>query len=188
MKKEELTILSKDLNTRYIITEKTFVLAPEKTVDNKVFTRVMEREKTLIVSKKPIHIVTRSCAEYGSDYTTALKASKVLFGNNRQKSPILLANSYGTPYIFIPTLSPQSDQNVWIAYHAIDLFNTDGLGTSVYFDNGQRFKTEISAPTLYRQYALARMIEKDFLKKREMANRSFFFFPANERPNNFPTW
>ncbi|WHT47969.1 competence protein ComK [Sporosarcina thermotolerans] len=100
----------------------------------------------MIVPKKPLHIVSRSCAEYGSDYETTLKASKVLFGNNRQKSPILLANSYGLPYIFLPTLSPQSDQNVWIAYHAIDLFSTDGLGTSVYFDNGQKFKTEISAP------------------------------------------
>lgn len=161
------------------------MLAPQN-VGKKTFTKVIEREGTLVVSRKPLHIITRSCKHYGSDFETTLNTSKLLFGDNRRKSPILLANSYGVPYIFIPTLSPLSNQNVWIAYHSIDFFKKDGLGTTIFLDNGQSFKTEVSAPTIYRQYALARLIEKDFLKKRQLLNRSFFSQPVTDGPYGFP--
>ncbi len=153
---------------------------------NKIFTKVIERNRTLTVSKKPIHIVTGSCDFYGSSYTTVMSTSRRLFGDHKQKAPFLLANAFGIPFIFIPTLSPLSDQNVWISYHAIDFYETDGLGTSIMLENGQTYKLDISIPTMNRQYALAKLLERDFLKRQRNFHASFLF-PPNGPPTDYPT-
>lgn len=171
--------------TRYYISFDTLMLQP-KEEGNKIFTRVIERNRTVIVPKKPIHIVTGSCTFYGSTYKNVMNTSRVLFGDNKQKSPLLMANAFGIPFIFIPTLSPLSDQNVWISYHAIDFFTADGLGTSVTLENDQKYKLDISIPTMYRQYALARLLERDFLKKQKAFDRSAFLFPPNGQQIDYP--
>ncbi|MCM3743918.1 competence protein ComK [Sporosarcina luteola] len=165
-----------EFEPRYHLSFDTLMLQP-KIDGNKVFTRVIERERTLIVPKKPIHIITGSCTFYGSSYTTAMNTSKRLFGDNKQKAPFLLANSFGIPFIFIPTLSPYSDQNVWISYHAIDFFDADGLGTSVTLENGQKYKLDISVLTMNRQYTLAKLLERDFLKRQKNFHGSLQFPP-----------
>lgn len=154
---------------------------------NKIFTRVIERNRTVTVPKKPIHIVNGSCTFYGSSYTTVMNTSKRLFGDNKQKAPFLLANSFGIPFIFIPTLSPFSDQNVWLSYHAIDFYKTDGFGTSVTLENGKKYKLDISVPTMNRQYALAKLLERNFMKRQRNYDRTSFLFPPNGPPNDYPT-
>src|SRR6476660_7774639 len=100
--------------TRYHLSYDSLMLLL-KEEGNKVFTRVIERNRTLTVAKKSIQIVTSSCTFYGSSYKTVMNTSKRLFGDNKQKAPFILTNAFGIPLIFIPTLSPQSDQNVWIS-------------------------------------------------------------------------
>ena len=175
-----------DFVTRYHISYDTLMLLP-KEEGNKVFTRVIERNRTLTVAKKPIQIVTSSCTFYGSTYKTVMNASRRLFGDNKHKAPFILTNVFAVPLIFIPTLSPQSDQNVWISYHAIEFFEEDGLGTTVTLVNGEKYKLDISIPTLHRQYSLARMLETDYVKAQRIMDRSSFLFPFNGQPNDYPT-
>ncbi|WP_432357424.1 competence protein ComK [Sporosarcina sp. UB5] len=171
--------------TRYYVSFDTLMLQPFEE-GNKTFTKVIERNRTLTVLQKPIHIVTGSCTFYGSSYQNVMNTSRVLFGENKQKAPILTANAFGIPLILIPTLSPLSDQNVWISYHAIDFFETDGLGTSVTLENGEKYKLGISIPTMYRQFSLARLLERDFLKQQKAFDRSPFLFSPNGPPADYP--
>jgi competence protein ComK len=171
--------------TRYYLSFDTLMLQP-KDEGNKIFTRVIEQNRTLTVAKKPIHIVTGSCTFYGFSYKTVMNTSRLLFGDNKQKAPLLLANAFGLPLILIPTLSPMSDQNVWISYHGINFFEEDGLGTSVTLENGEKYKLDISIPTMHRQYSLARLLERDFLKTQRNMDRSSFLFPPNGPPNDYP--
>jgi len=172
--------------TRYYLSFDTLMLLPIEE-GNKIFTRVIERNRTLTVLQKPIHIVTGSCSFYGSSYKNVMNTSRLLFGDNKQKAPLLTANAFGIPLIFIPTLSPLSDQNVWISYHAIDFFEVDGLGISVTLENGEKYKLGISMPTMYRQYSLAKLLEKNFLRKQKAFDRSSFLFPPNDPPYDYPT-
>lgn len=162
----------------YFVSFDTLALHP-LTIGNKIFTKVIERDRTFIVSKKPIHIVTRSCSYYGSNLARAMHTSHHVLGK-LHKVPIMLANAYGVPFIFIPTMSPTSDQNVWISYHAVQNFKKDGLNTSMLLENGEILNLSISTSTFYRQYSLARMIEIDFLKNYKRMDRSTYLFPAEE--------
>jgi competence protein ComK len=171
--------------TRYHLSFDTLMLQPKRE-GTKTFTRVIKRHNTLTVAKKPIHIVTGSCTFFGTDYKTVMNTSKRLFGSNKQKAPVLVAIAFGHPLILIPTLSPMSDQNVWISYHGIDFFEEDGLGTSVTLENGRRYKLDISIPTMHRQYALARLLERDFLKTQRTMDRSSFLFPPISQMNDHP--
>lgn len=174
-----------EFEPRYHLSFDTLMLQP-KLEGTKIFTKVIEQTRTLTVPKKPIHIVTSSCDFYGSSYTTAMSTSRRLFGDHKQKAPFLLATAFGIPFIFIPTLSPSSDQNVWISYHAIDFYETDGLGTSITLENGQKYKLDISVPTMNRQYALAKLLERDFLK-RQRNFRTSLLFPPTVPPTDYPT-
>ncbi|MFC5604127.1 competence protein ComK [Sporosarcina koreensis] len=174
-----------EFEPRYYLSLDTLMLQPKKE-GNKIFTRVVERDRIVTVPKKPIHIITASCTYYGSSYATAMSTSKRLFGENKQKAPFLLANAFGIPFIFLPTLSPLSDQNVWISVHAIDFYDEDGLGTFVVLENGEKYHLDISETTMNRQYALGKLLERNFLK-RQKSFHSSLRFPPNGPSTDYPT-
>ena len=62
-----------------------------------------------------------------------------------------------------------------------------GLVQSVTLENGEKYKLDISIPTMHRQYSLARLLERDFLKTQRMMDRSSFLFPPNGQPTDYPT-
>ena len=68
-------------------------------------------------------------------------------------------------------MSPNSDQNAWMLYSAIDNILPDSMGCIVYLENGLSFKFNVSATTMFRQYAFATLLEKNFLKKQRQLNR-----------------
>ncbi|WP_225229839.1 competence protein ComK [Sporosarcina quadrami] len=162
----------------YFISFDTLALHP-LTSGNKIFTRVIERDKTFVVSQKPLHIVTRSCNYYGSSLERATLTSHNVLGK-MHKVPIMMANAYGVPCIFIPIMSPASNQNAWISYHAVQNFTKDGMDTILTLENGEKLTLNVSIATFYRQYSLARLIEIDFLKKQKRMDRSTYLFPSKK--------
>ncbi|MBB4823581.1 competence protein ComK [Sporosarcina luteola] len=158
----------------YVVTFSTFVLQPVR-FGNRILTYVIERDREVDVPKKPIHIMKSSAAFYGSSFQVLTKTSKLVLGNVH-KTPILLAHAYDTPCIFIPTLSPSSEQNVWINCLAIDFIEPDPLGCIVHLENGRELKLAVSANTMWRQYCFARFLEKDFFKKQHLLNKSAYLF------------
>ncbi|MEK3935530.1 competence protein ComK [Sporosarcina sp. FSL W7-1349] len=157
-------------SANYVVSFDTFVLQPVKD-GKKVGTRIIERYRETIVPRKPIHVVRSSCDYYGGSLQSSTSTAKLKLGRHH-KTPIIIAHDYGRPYIFLPTLSPQADQNVWISYHAIDYFEAEKTGTKVHLENGKFVKVDISANTMYRQYTFAGFLEKDFLKRQKQLSRS----------------
>ena len=82
---------------------------------NKISTRVIERNCELNIPRKPIHIVKKSCDYYGGSFQNSTNTAKLALGKHH-KTPIIVAHDFGTPYIFLPTMSPTSEQNIWISY------------------------------------------------------------------------
>jgi len=153
----------------YIVSFDTFLLLPV-VKGNKISTHVIERNGELKVSRKPIHIVRKSCDYYGGSLQNSTNTAKLAIGK-RHKTPIIVAHDFGVPYIFLPTMSPNSDQNAWVSYSAIENIESDDMGCIVHLENGLSFKFDISATTMYRQFAVATLLEKNFLKKQRQLNR-----------------
>lgn len=141
---------------------------------NKISTNVVERNGEFSVPRKPIHIVRKSCDFYGGSLQNSTNTAKLALGK-RHKTPIIVAHDFGVPYIFLPTMSPASEQNVWISYSAIENIEQDNMDSIIHLENNRSFKVNISAATMYRQYAVATLLEKNFLKKQRQLNRPSVF-------------
>lgn len=88
----------------YLISFNTYLLQPIQH-DSKVFTHVIDKHNELIVTRKPMHVLRKSCLSLGSTYEAAKQSAKRFFGN-QHKLPIVVAFDYGYPCIFLPTFSP----------------------------------------------------------------------------------
>ncbi|WP_203245904.1 competence protein ComK [Sporosarcina beigongshangi] len=153
----------------YVISFDTFMLQPV-TVGETISTLVIERNREFLVPQRPIHIVRKSCNYYGNPLQNSVNFAKIALGNHH-KMPIIVAHDFGIPYIFLPTMSPTSEQNVWISYHAITRIEPDDLGCVIHFENNRSYRVNISAPTMYRQISFCNLLEKDFAKKQKQLNR-----------------
>ncbi|WP_432354555.1 competence protein ComK [Sporosarcina sp. A2] len=153
----------------YLINSDTFVLQPIRE-DYKLSTRVIERNNEFSLPKKPLQIVRNTCELYGASLKTRTLTARHALGN-RHKTPIIVAHAFDTPYIFLPTMSPKSDENIWISYHSIVDFQEESVGCSVQLENGYKIKVNVSTPTMWRQFAFAALLERDFSKKQFMLHR-----------------
>ena len=157
----------------YIVSFDTFMLQPV-VKDNKVSTHVIERNGELIVPRKPIHIVRKSCDYYGGSFRNSINTAKLAIGR-RHKTPIIVAHDFGVPYIFLPTMSPTSELNVWVSYSAIDNIEADGMSSNITLENNRIIKVDISVASMYRQYSVATLLEKNYYKKQSQLNRPSSF-------------
>ena len=148
----------------YLISLDTFVLEPFP-MDNKPGTRVLERTKEFIIPHKPIHTVRKSCLHYGNSLKSATNTAKI-FLNHRQKVPIVIAYDHGRPLVFLPTMSANSEHNVWIALHAISNYKTTKKGwCMIYLDYNLSIEVNVSQITFDRQYTLGALLEKEYKRK-----------------------
>jgi competence protein ComK len=162
-----------NLSSKYHVSFDTFILQPVKK-GNKIETRVMERDGELTVPRKPHHIISKSCIYYGGSLQNATNSTTDTIGI-RHKIPIIVAHDYGMPCIFLPTMSPSSEQNVWLAFHAINYFLPDDMGCVVHFENGQSILLNISVATMQRQYSYAALLSKNFVYRQKQLNRPSSF-------------
>jgi competence protein ComK len=153
----------------YIVSFDTFILQP--VIDGtKISTHVIERNGDLSIPRKPIHIVRKSCDYYGGSLQNSTNSAKLAIGK-RHKTPIIVAHDFGVPYIFLPTMSPISDQNVWVSYSAIDNIEPDNMDCILSLENNRSIKVNVSATTMNRQYSAATLLQKKFLVKQRQLNR-----------------
>jgi competence protein ComK len=153
----------------YIVSFDTFMLQPVIN-GTKISTHVIERNGDLSIPRKPIHIVRKSCDYYGGSLQNSTNTAKLAIGK-RHKTPIIVAHDFGVPYIFLPTMSPTSEQNVWVSYSAIDNIEQDNMDCILSLENNRSIKVNVSASTMYRQYAAATLLQKNFLEKQRQLNR-----------------
>jgi len=153
----------KSQNSAYIVSFDTFAIQPF-IKENKMMSRVIERNQVLFLPRKPFHTISKSCTYYGKSFKTAINSSKYIL-HKRHKLPFIIAHDHGLPLIFLPTMSPTSEHNIWIALHAIENFKGDNMGCTIYLANDYSIDVNVSEGTIQRQYALGQLLKINFLKK-----------------------
>lgn len=141
--------------------------------ENQVFSRVIDKHNEVIVAKKPIQIVRKSCSFLGTTYEATRLLSKEFFGN-QHKLPIILTHDFGIPCVFIPTCSPKSDMNAWIGLHAIEQALPFKNGTKVLLKNGEELEISTQFNSFSKQYTNGTMLHKHYSKiRKSMLEGSF---------------
>jgi len=142
--------------------------------ENRMTTQIIERDQILTIPRKSLHIVRKSCQYYENSLDAAKNSSKLIL-HKSHKLPIVVAHDFGLPLILIPTMSFDSEHNVLIALHAIENFQGDSMGCTIYLENNYSIKVNVSEATIYRQYSLGTIIEKNFHKKQRQLSRHSSF-------------
>ena len=157
----------------YIISTSTLVLQTIRK-KNGTETLITENDRTFTHPRKSTHIIRAACQHYGSSFKVATShAKRILF--NRHKVPILIAFDRGIPLIMIPTMSATSEQNIWIAFHAIVNFKAGEFGhTVIHLINNESIRVNASEATIQRQIALAYILQLDYQNKFSHLNGSWF--------------
>lgn len=157
----------------YILSASTLVL--QSTRDGSgTKTLVIEEDRTFTLSKKPMHLIRAACHHYGTSLKVATNHAKHLL-YNRHKVPILIAFNHGFPLIMIPTMSATSEQNIWIALHAIKNYKGDKFGhTTIQLINNQFIRINASEATIQRQLSLAYILQLDYQNRFSHLNGPWF--------------
>lgn len=149
----------------YLMSFNTYLLQPVKH-ESKIFTRVIDKHNELIVTRKPMHVLRKSCISLGTTYEAAKQSAKRFFGN-QHKLPIVVAYDFGYPCIFLPTYSPNSVQNMWIGLHAISNITPSEIGCVVTLKNDKRIELPIKYASISKQFVNASMLYKHYMDERK---------------------
>ncbi len=111
------------------------------------FSKVIEREKSLIVMSTPFQVMEHSCRYFGSSYNGREIGTKDLTGMD-YKVPICVSDNM----IFFPTCSPRDVNCCFLAFDKIlKLENLHCNQTRVWFDNKTSIVIPISCRILNNQ-------------------------------------
>lgn len=152
--------------SNYLVSFNTVSLEPIW-IEHKLCTRVTENHAEFIVKMKPINIIKKSLLFYGTSYKHATFFSKEAIGN-LHKVPIIVSHDFGHPLIMMPTLSPESDGNIWISFSAVDYYSQNSIGQClVHFTNTKVIPVNVSYSTMCRQFVLCHFLTNHFQKTRQ---------------------
>lgn len=147
----------------YYISFDTFLIQPIVS-ENKIGSLIIERNQELTSARKPFHLVSRSCFYYGNSFKNTTNNSKLLLSKSH-KLPVVIVQDFGNPLVLLPTMSPFSEHNVWIALHAIENIYATDMGCIVHLTNQHKIKLDVSEATIHRQCALGHILIKKYQDK-----------------------
>lgn len=156
----------------YLMSFNTYYVEPV-THGHRVYSRVIDKHNEVIVAKKPLQIVRKSCTFLGTTYEATRMLSKEFFGN-QHKLPIILTHDFGIPCVFIPTCSPKSDTNAWIGLHAIEHAQPYKNFTKVLLKNDDELIVPTQFASFSKQYMNGMMLHKHYSKLRRSVLDSSF--------------
>ncbi len=136
----------------YEISEDTLAVIP---IDN-YRSKVVEKDKVLIVNMKPMDVIDNSCQFFGSSYHGRHKGTKKLIGVSH-KSPIIIEES--REIIFFPTNSPRLYDCCWISLKNIEKYKRLNNTSLVIFNTGYLLDLDISYGSLDNQVLRATRLE-----------------------------
>lgn len=143
----------------YHLSFNSYLIEPVKHED-KLFSRVYDKTGEVIVGRKPIYIVRKSCQVMGNNYKAAREVSKRFFGKEKHKLPIIISHDYGIPCVFFPLLSPASPSNVWIGLHAVTNIRRSKDCTEITLKDGKELLLNVNYSSFCSQYVSASMLQK----------------------------
>ncbi|WP_075619855.1 competence protein ComK [Paenisporosarcina indica] len=168
--------------SKYFVSFNTIALVPIW-IENKLYTRVIENHTEFIVKMKPNTIIKKSLIFYGNSFKHATLFSRESIGR-LHKLPLMISHDFGIPLIMIPTLSPESDGNIWVSFSAIDRYSINARNECVvHFTNSQELPVNVSHSTMCRQFAHSYFLTNHFQKTREKINHPYSLSKITYRPN-----
>ncbi|WP_179194823.1 competence protein ComK [Bacillus sp. EAC] len=167
--------------TEYEVNKSTMAIIPEFTVDLAVISKVYETDDNFYVLMKPLEIIERSCAYFGSSYKGRREGTKKMISITH-KPPIAI--SAMNQIFFFPTSSSLKIECSWISYNHVGSFKGGKFNRSVVeFFNGVEIPLEISRGSfenqLYRTAHL-RAIYEDRLNPENNKQKSYKLIPDQE--------
>ena len=159
----------------YLMSFNTYLLQPIQH-ESKIFTHVIDKHNELIVTRKPLHVLRKSCISMGTTYEAAKYSAKRFFGN-QHKLPIVVAYDYGFPCIFLPTYSPQSIHNIWIGLHAISNISPSNEGCMITLKNDMEIELPIKYNSISKQFVNASMLYKHYMEERKQLRHDAPYHP-----------
>lgn len=143
----------------YYVSFDTYLIEPLKHGD-KLFSRIYEKGGEVIVGRKPIYLIRKSCSLTGTNYKSARIMSKSFFGKEKHKLPVIISHDYGIPCVFFPLLSPASPNNVWVGLHAIINIRRHNDCTEITLKDGREMTLHVHYTSFCSQYVSASMLQK----------------------------
>lgn len=132
----------------YEISPYTMVVLPIQ-YGSKTYCEIIEVTDTFISPFKPIDIVKKSCAYFGSSYEGRKNGTKRLIGITH-KAPIIV-DPYTSIFLF-PTTSPSNHDCIWISHdHVAHFERSTPNTTTVTFRNKQTLEVPISRSSFQNQ-------------------------------------
>lgn len=132
---------------------------------------VVERERQVIVLKKPKEVIDHSCMYYGTSLEGNQKGT-VFVTNFKKKVPITICESLGL--LVFPTISPAKDFCCWISYpHIQHIKKKTPNEAIVNFSNNISEIVPISASSLSLQVSRAALLHSR-LKNRIAETRRYY--------------
>lgn len=152
----------------YVISFQTFAILsyPYK---EQIFSIVHDKDGVFLLKKRPLQLVKESCRHYGWTYQQRINQTKRHFETSH-KLPITIEHNFDTPCILFPLLSPKSDDNVWIGYHAIQHATLHASNLAIQLKNGSWITLkDASLSTLRSQYFNASLYERRCIYERQQS-------------------
>ncbi|GGG13406.1 hypothetical protein GCM10007425_04640 [Lysinibacillus alkalisoli] len=148
----------------YLISFNTLMLLPE-TTGHRTRTKIIDRQQNIIINRKPMYVIRKTCLTLGLSYEMTRKNAKNFFGN-QHKLPIVVSHDYGVPCVFFPTFSPTAEGNVWIGLHAVKRIDPTEVNCTVTLINNEVVPLEASFVTVLKQFANANLLYRHFKRER----------------------
>lgn len=130
-------------------------------------TKIIEKEREVIVEKNPFEIMEDSCEYYGSTYEGRINSVKKML-NYSYKIPVLVEESENI--IFFPTKSYLLSDCSWINYNYIKKCEKNGNKTTIIFLNDKKIDLEESKLSVNNQILKSSRLES-ILLNRKIAKR-----------------
>lgn len=103
--------------------------------------KIIEKEKEIIVNCTPIKIIDESCKFFGSSYDGRFNGTKSMLGISH-KAPIIIEES--KMIIFFPTASPRLFDCLWLSLNNIESYIKNDGNTIIRFNCGKSLELELS--------------------------------------------
>ncbi|WP_179865557.1 MULTISPECIES: competence protein ComK [unclassified Bacillus (in: firmicutes)] len=166
----------------YEINKSTMAIIPEFTVDLVVISKVLESNDNFYVLMKPIEIIERSCAYFGSSYRGRREGTKQMISITH-KPPIAISSM--NQIFFFPTSSSLKVECSWISYNHVSNFKGGKYNRSIVeFFNGVELPLDISRGSfenqLYRTAHLRAIYEDRLNQENAAQQRNYRLVPDKE--------
>ncbi|MGL4818538.1 MAG: competence protein ComK [Bacilli bacterium] len=140
----------------YIFILDTLVLLPIQLEDGHIVTRVIERQRELLVALRPQDIIEASCVYYGASMEDQIQLTRKHI-SDAYKLPICLCSKQ--QMIVFPTTGYQHPDCVWINLSGIShIQSTTHSRVLILFQNNQTIQYPMAFKTFSRQWERAGLL------------------------------